>query len=633
MGACTLLATASRLLAAVCLLACAACSSGGPTPQADGGSARPQALLIDRALRADADTTGFPAQGPLQGVRLPDDWARTRPAAHGPAWYRIEFNAGGTGSSELLAILIERACTNLEVHLNGEPMHSGGRMSPPYTNNCNHPQLVSLPAKLITPGRNVLDIKLVGQPLGQVASWQRSAGLSALVLGRQADLAPLHARQTAWQAGVPLGLTAMLMVLGGFVAVLGWPQRRTAALLWFGLLCMAWSVADARLWLRELPLDWALAEAAQVAWMPVTALAAVEFLLRRAQQGRRAISVALLVQVGVVVASVALAGNDRVNLLARVWGAWLGLQVLAAGLLLLRVQWTTHRQAFWRSVLVLPLAAVWMMAAYDGLHGPLPPLALLLTQVAAPLLLVLAGLKLVQEHGRALQAAQDGRAALERRVAEISADIEHNLKHLADSRIEQVTARERKRIAADLHDDLGAKLLTIVHTSESDRIASLARDALEEMRLSVRGLTGKPVRLDDALADWRAELVSRLAQAGIEGRWGLPEGELAQTLPARSFVQATRILREAVSNIIKHSGALQCEVSAQVEQDALQLVIRDDGKGVSPQEEDRIDRGHGLTTMKQRARQLNGQCLVESGPGLGTVIRLSIPVDAPSPPA
>ena len=78
-------------------------------------------------------------------------------------------------------------------------------------------------------------------------------------------------------------------------------------------------------------------------------------------------------------------------------------------------------------------------------------------------------------------------------MAEISADVEHNLKALADSRIEQVTARERKRIAADLHDDLGAKLLTIVHTSESERIATLARDALEEMRLSVRGLTGKPV--------------------------------------------------------------------------------------------------------------------------------------------
>ena len=51
---------------------------------------------------------------------------------------------------------------------------------------------------------------------------------------------------------------------------------------------------------------------------------------------------------------------------------------------------------------------------------------------------------------------------------------------LAEQKLEQVTERERKRIAADLHDDLGAKLLTIVHTSESDRISTLAREALEK---------------------------------------------------------------------------------------------------------------------------------------------------------
>ena len=53
-------------------------------------------------------------------------------------------------------------------------------------------------------------------------------------------------------------------------------------------------------------------------------------------------------------------------------------------------------------------------------------------------------------------------------------------------------AGERARIAQDLHDDLGAKLLTIVHTSESERISTLAREALEEMRLSVRGLEHLP---------------------------------------------------------------------------------------------------------------------------------------------
>ena len=102
------------------------------------------------------------------------------------------------------------------------------------------------------------------------------------------------------------------------------------------------------------------------------------------------------------------------------------------------------------------------------------------------------------------------------RIREATAQIERNFAQLSELKVEQVTDRERKRIAADLHDDLGAKLLTIVHTSESERISTLAREALEEMRLSVRGLTGKPVHLIDALGDWRAEVVSRLRSSGAK---------------------------------------------------------------------------------------------------------------------
>ena len=133
----------------------------------------------------------------------------------------------------------------------------------------------------------------------------------------------------------------------------------------------------------------------------------------------------------------------------------------------------------------------------------------------------------MQQYGRALQEAEHDRAELERRVREATAEIERNFAQLAELRVEQVTQQERKRIAADLHDDLGAKLLTIVHTSDSERISTLAREALEEMRLSVRGLTGKPVRLIDALGDWRAEIVSRLSQAGVEGEWRAPTDETA----------------------------------------------------------------------------------------------------------
>jgi len=57
------------------------------------------------------------------------------------------------------------------------------------------------------------------------------------------------------------------------------------------------------------------------------------------------------------------------------------------------------------------------------------------------------------------------------------------------------------------------------------------------------------------------------------------------------------------------------------------LVIQDNGKGIPLELDGRLDRGHGMTSMKHRAKQLSGQCLVESGPGFGTVIRLTLPLE------
>ena len=154
------------------------------------------------------------------------------------------------------------------------------------------------------------------------------------------------------------------------------------------------------------------------------------------------------------------------------------------------------------------------------------------------------------------------------------------------------------------------------------------------MRLSVRGLTGKPVKLVDALGDWRAEVVGRLSQTGVEGDWQAPgEEDLPQTLSARAYVQTTRILREAVSNIIKHSGASNCKVRCAVGAQEVGLVVQDNGRGIPLELDGRLDRGHGMSSMKHRAKQLQGQCLVESGPGYGTVIRLTIPLEKHTLPA
>ncbi|CAD5369096.1 Histidine kinase [Rubrivivax sp. A210] len=587
--------------------------------------ARAQTVAIRSAQAIPSLTMAVDPESAGHAVLLPDDWARTRPGFEGPLWYRVSFQPfGGDDRNGLMALYIEHVCSNLEVHLNGHLIHSGGRMTEPYTHNCNHPQLVLLPHALLVAGTNRLDLMVVGHRLEGVGSWQRAGGLSALEIGPQAELAQRHARQTALQVAAPQALGATLLLLGGFMFVLGFVNRRESHLAYFGALALGWALLDARLWLRDLPLSHSAIEFLYCMLLGFIAWVAVQFLVRLAGARRRWVDRALPLQSALMALSLLVAGPSRLHAAALFWYAVLALEVVAAG------AWHLHRQrhsrSLWLSASLLAAALLLGLVELLAQRSGTRALVVSLAQLAVPLALVVAGLRLVQRHGRALQHAEQDKQQLEQHLRAATAEIEQSYRQLADLRVEQVTERERKRIAADLHDDLGAKLLTIVHTSESDRISTLAREALEEMRLSVRGLTGRPVRLADALGDWRAEVVSRLAQAGIQGSWEAPE-DLPQTLSARAYVQTTRILREATSNVIKHSGGTHCSVSAGIADGDFQLVVQDNGDGISNEVDGRLDRGHGLASMKNRAKQLQGQCLVESGPGYGTVIRLTVPLD------
>jgi signal transduction histidine kinase len=421
--------------------------------------------------------------------------------------------------------------------------------------------------------------------------------------------------ETALMQDLTLGLEAMLLLLPAVLGLLIWRRRPLRHVAWLLALMPGWVL------LRHLPSPLPLLLAPWLLWC------AVHYLMRWLGRRHKRLHSLLLAQ-ALLLPLCLLLPLER-ELLARALGGWLGLQLLAA------MSW--HGWHLWQDMflptledrcqrrdfaLACALLALGVLALLTFCYQP----ANLLTSVLAPSCLLGLGLMRVREFARLLSLAEQATQQTELRLQERVAEVERHYEQVAETKLEQVTERERKRIAADLHDDLGAKLLTIVHTSESDRISTLAREALEEMRLSVRGLTGKPVQLLDALGDWRAELVSRLAQANILAEWKSPPEDIEHTFPARAYVQTTRILREAVSNIIKHSGATHCAVSCTAQEGYFSVVIQDNGQGIPLELEGRLDKGHGMASMKSRAKQMHGQCLVESGPGWGTVIRLTIPL-------
>lgn len=583
-------------------------------------------IVLEQAEMAASTSEQFPAGQTMRTVALPDDWWRSRPREDGPIWYRLRFDAPQNAGSpdHLLAAYIERVCSNAEVRLNGVLVHSGGHMSEPLTRNCFHPQLVPLPATLLKADGNTLDVKVQGYAVQKMSSRQRSGGMSTVKIGPQALLAQEHASQTFWNVTAVELLAVATTVLAAFLLFLRVINPKEAHLGYLGFLILGWNVLGLRNTWADIPLDTPIVELLVCAGFAIVTALAVQFLLSYSALRSRMIEAGLLAQCLMVPLTLMLAGPQRLFNLSSAWYMLMVLEVVAMMVLYLYTERRAQRHTFWPMAAMMGVLALLVGMDRAAQFDWVPRMNLL--NFAMPVIFFAIASRQIKVFGLALRSAETARNSLERRIAEATAEMERNYVQMAELRVEQVTEKERKRIAGDLHDDLGAKLLTIVHTSESERISSLAREALEEMRLSVRGLTGKPLPVADALADWRAETVSRLGQAGIEVDWRSPTEDVTQLLSARAFVQTTRILREAVSNVIKHSGASHCKVRCTLGQQDFVLVVQDNGKGIPMELDGKLDRGHGMASMKHRAKQMQGQCLVESGPGYGTVIRLTLPL-------
>lgn len=591
------------------------------------GAATPGGLTITQAWAVRSAAAVFPEGVAAQRIALPNAWERSL-RDELPVWYRMEFEVpnGGFGPG-MPAAYLAQVCAQYTVRLNGQYIASRGASAEPRPSDCHEPALIDLPPGLLRERGNLLDVQVRALPLRKVAAQERAGNLSVVRIGAHATLEPQYTRARTLQSGLPLALLALCGVVGASALVLA-VTSKLPYLAYFGAAALGWSLLCALLLGMDLPLSALGVEVVITVLTPPVAVAAILFLLRSCGLRIDWLESSLALQCLFVLLGLAVALPERVYTVAQPWAVILVLELLAAlGVFLYRA-WHMSRTDFRLGAAAAGAGAAVLAVEWQLSPGPLLLPGKLAISVSA--LVMFAGMvwRLQQVQHSALEAAEQARIAAEKRVQEVSTDMEQNYDRMAELRVEQVTARERKRIAADLHDDLGAKLLTIVHTSESDRISTLAREALEEMRLSVRGLTGKAVQLGDAIGDWRSEIMMRLSQGGVELAWDTPDELLMseRALSARAYVQTTRILREAVSNVLKHSGASHCQISIRQDHNDFELTIADNGKGIPMEMDGKLDRGHGMSTMKGRAKQLQGQCLVESGPGYGTTIRLTLPL-------
>lgn len=197
--------------------------------------------------------------------------------------------------------------------------------------------------------------------------------------------------------------------------------------------------------------------------------------------------------------------------------------------------------------------------------------------------------------------------------------------------------RERRRIARSLHDEAGQTLTAVA--LEIDRVAAQAPEeqrpritalaselerTLAEIRRIAREL--RPEALDDlGLVNALIALSTRLARQGgirIERRLGDGLPPLSEDVELVVY----RVAQEALTNVLRHSGAGSCVLELRAAEGWLTLLVVDDGRGMPPQPDEATI---GIEGMRERALLVGGQLRVESPPQGGTSVLLRIPVDGP----
>jgi two-component system sensor histidine kinase UhpB len=191
---------------------------------------------------------------------------------------------------------------------------------------------------------------------------------------------------------------------------------------------------------------------------------------------------------------------------------------------------------------------------------------------------------------------------------------------------------ERARVARDLHDEVNQSLTGLLLRLEAARSTAppqlepelaetkaLANQAMRELLSLARQL--RPTALDDlGLAAAVAGLVERLGEGEIEGTIEVG-GDFADLSDDVGLV-VYRVAQEALSNVTRHAGAAHVAVTLRRDAAGVELTVADDGRGFAFAES---ERGLGIGGMRERALLVGGELTIESRPGAGTTVHLTVP--------
>jgi signal transduction histidine kinase len=223
-----------------------------------------------------------------------------------------------------------------------------------------------------------------------------------------------------------------------------------------------------------------------------------------------------------------------------------------------------------------------------------------------------------------LRQAEQGRAELAVALAARERELLLEFQRRQEAESARTLADERMRIMRDMHDGVGGQLVALIGQMQAGQVdaavlAPQLRRTLDDLRLMIDSLDSACADLSVALGMLRARMAPLLAGQPVKVIWRTAQLPDLPAAPPATVLHVLRVLQEALTNALRHSGASEVLIEAEWDGTQLSVAVLDNGRWREHAA------GRGLASMRRRASEVGGELKVAAGEG-GTAVRLRLPL-------
>lgn len=558
-------------------------------------------------------------------TNLPHDWHMER-ISDSQLRYRFFYSVSPV-STELYALYIPVISQNAVAYLNGTEIGNGGSTVTPLARNWPAPLIFPIAANYLVKGENELELRVFSEPAGRGL-------LPVFYFGKWSELISSYNDRRALKQTSLAVFMVILVSASFFLFFITWRRTDSSEYAWGGATFLGLSGRLLPVFFHKIPVSAFLWDWWQHMCMGFTVLFIMLFVNRYFKLRMPKLEISAIVFVIILsISSFMFISSRELQSLYFTYGAgvW-GVCSLAIGVIPLTVALTNviNKRSKPALYILCVGGAMFALGFHDMLmvngfitrengyllHYASPLVALLLTTILITRLI---------ETSTDLEELND---SLEQRIADSNSALAASYEKVQKMEREKILATERERINRDMHDGLGGHLSTALALAELDdgsnaSLTQTIRDATEELRLMIdsAAVLGEDVGL--LLGALRPKLQRQAEAADFQLLWRIQDTSPIDALSHGAALSLIRIVQEAVTNAIKHSGGNLIRVSAKDVNHHVVVEIADNGTCLNFTGS---EGGNGIPNIQKRAEELGAKVqLTHQSDFGGLSVMLSIP--------